>query len=270
MLGALVIVFREALEAGLIVGVVLAATRGVPFRGRWVAAGVGGGMLGACLLGLGAGKIASLFGGSGQELFNALILGIAVGMLAWHNAWMASHGREMAQDARTLGADVARGSRSLTAVATVVGIAVLREGAEVVVFLYGILAAEGGTKLEIVMGSAAGLLGGAAISLVLYKGLLVIPIRHFFSVTTMMITLLSAGLACQAVSFLQQGGYSVLWSTPLWNSSGLISEGSWSGKTLHALVGYTDQPTGMQMVVYASTLVFVFILATWSKRMARA
>src|SRR4051812_17458733 len=119
MLGALIIVFREMLEAGLIVGVVLAATRGVPRRGRWVALGVSLGALGACLVALFARDLASLFRGSGQELFNAAILFCAVGMLAWHNIWMASHGREMAREMRALGAQVASGGRSLAAVAIV-------------------------------------------------------------------------------------------------------------------------------------------------------
>lgn len=92
MLATLVIVFREVIEAGLIVGIVLAATKGVPRRGLWVAYGVIGGVAGACLVAAFAGQIASLFEGSGQELFDASILTLAVGMLTWHNVWMASHG----------------------------------------------------------------------------------------------------------------------------------------------------------------------------------
>ena len=89
MLASLVIVFREVIEAGLIVGIVLAATRSVPRRGWWVAGGVLAGTLGACLVAAFAGELGALFNGSGQELFNAAILLVAVGMLTWHNAWMA-------------------------------------------------------------------------------------------------------------------------------------------------------------------------------------
>ena len=98
MLASLVIVFREAIEAGLIVGIVLAATRGVPHRGRWVGYGVAAGTLGACLVAGFASELGALFNGSGQELFNAAVLLIAVGMLTWHNAWMAGHGRELARE----------------------------------------------------------------------------------------------------------------------------------------------------------------------------
>ena len=140
MLGALIIVFREVIEAGLIVGIVLAATRGVAHRGLWVTIGVAGGVVGASIVAMFAGVISDAFQGSGQELFNASVLGVAVIMLMWHNAWMARHGREIADEMRRVGAAVSEGAKPLTALAVVVGLAVLREGSEVVLFLYGILA----------------------------------------------------------------------------------------------------------------------------------
>ena len=73
MLAALIIVFREMIEAGLIVGIVLAAARGVAGRGRMVAGGVAAGVLGACLLAVFAGRIAGLFEGSGQEVLRSWV-----------------------------------------------------------------------------------------------------------------------------------------------------------------------------------------------------
>ena len=81
MLASLLIVFREVIEAGLIVGIVLAATSGVARRGLWISIGVAGGILGACLVATFAEQLARLFQGSGQELFNASILLVAVLML---------------------------------------------------------------------------------------------------------------------------------------------------------------------------------------------
>ena len=130
MLGALIIVFREVMEAGIIVGILLAVTKGVPGRGRWIAAGIGAGVAGATLLAVFAEQISSALAGIGQELFNAAVLAIAVVMLAWHNIWMARHGRELAAQMKEVGNAVAKGSRSLAAVAIVVAVAVLREGSE--------------------------------------------------------------------------------------------------------------------------------------------
>jgi high-affinity iron transporter len=257
MLGALIIVFREMLEAGLIIGVVLAATKGIPHRGRWVSLGVALGVAGACLVAFFAGFISQLFHGSGQELFNASVLFCAVAMLAWHNIWMSTHGREMARDARELGAQVSRGSKKLGAVATVVAIAVLREGSEVVLFLYGLLAsshADGGGLQSVLLGGAFGILLGGASTAVIYFGLLAIPVRHFFTATTVLITFLAAGLAAQGASFLQQGGYLENWSAPLWNTSGFLPENEWIGRLLHTLIGYSDQPSGLQAAFYVFTL----------------
>src|SRR6476619_6292199 len=168
MLAALVIVFREVIEAGLIVGIVLAATKGVGERGRWVGMGVAGGILGACVVAAFAGRIANLFSGSGQEIFNASILLLAVAMLTWHNVWMAGHGREMARHMKSVGAAVSAGDQPLTALAVVVGVAVLREGSEVVLFLYGI--GQSTTASGMLAGGVLGLAAGAAVSAFMYYG----------------------------------------------------------------------------------------------------
>jgi high-affinity iron transporter len=257
MLATLVIVFREVIEAGLIVGIVLAATRGVPRRGRWIAYGVLAGVAGACLVAAFAGQIGSLFEGSGQELLNAGVLALAVGMLTWHNVWMASHGRAMAQEMRQVGAAVAAGERPLAALAIVCGVAVLREGSEIVLFLYGIAAVGGASTSGMMAGGALGVLAGAGVTALMYFGLLTIPARHLFSVTSGLITLLAAGLAAQAVSFLQQAGYLEILTTSVWNTSWLLADESLVGRLVHTLIGYTAEPSGAQLLVYLATVAVI-------------
>ncbi len=259
MLGALIIVFREVLEAGLIVGIVMAATRGVHHRGRWVVFGIVGGIAGAAVVAAFAGVISEAFQGSGQELFNAAVLAIAVVMLMWHNAWMARHGREIAAEMRDIGAAVSEGARPLTALAIVVGLAVLREGSEVVLFLYGIFAS-GTSGLSLLVGGLLGVAAGAAFTLLTYGGLLAIPTRYIFSVTTWLIALLAAGLAAQSVQFLNNGGYFLVLGSTVWNTSWLLSDGSLLGRLLHTLVGYTARPTGLQLAVYLGTLAAMYAL----------
>ena len=254
MLAALIIVFREVIEAGLIVGIVLAATHGVPRRGRMVGYGVLGGVAGAGLVAAFAGEIASLFAGSGQELFNASVLALAVAMLTWHNVWMSSHGRAIARDMSAMGADVAAGRRPPLALVIVVGVAVLREGSEVVLFLYGIAAAGGVSAAAMTLGGILGVLAGAAVSALLYFGLLTIPTRRLFAVTSGLITLLAAGLASQAIAFLQQAGYFDVLTATVWNSAWLLREDSMLGRLLHTLIGYSDSPSGLQLLVYLATI----------------
>jgi high-affinity iron transporter len=260
MIAALVIVFREVIEAGLVVGIVMAATRAVAHRGQWIAGGVIAGVIGACLVALFVGAITAAFAGMGQELFNATVLGIAVVMLTWHNVWMARHGREIATEMLTLGKAVVAGSRTLLALAVVVGIAILREGAEVVLFLYGIVASEGGWNLSILLGGLLGLALGALVSVLTYLGLLRIPGRYLFAVTSLMIAFLAAGMAAQAIGFLEQANVVTALGTVLWDSSGILSDSSLFGKVLRTLIGYNDRPTGMQVVIYLAILAVTYVL----------
>jgi high-affinity iron transporter len=261
MLAAALIVFREVLEAGLIVGIVLAATRGVAGRGRMVVGGIASGLLGALLLATFAGRIGALFAGSGAELFNAAVLLAAVVMLTWHTVWMARHGRALAQSLRAVGARVVAGERPPAALAVVVALAVLREGSEVVLFLYGVLAGSGASGLSVALGGALGLAAGAAVAALMYAGLLAIPLARLFTATGALITLLAAGMAAQAVAFLQQGGLALVWQTPLWDTSGMLAENSIAGRLLHTLIGYTEQPNGLQLAVWTGTIAVISLLA---------
>jgi high-affinity iron transporter len=260
VLAALIIVFREVFEAGLIVGIVLAVTRAVAQRGLWVSGGVGAGVLGACLLAIFAGALSATFAGYGQELFNAAVLGIAVIMLTWHNVWMSRHGRELAAEMRAAGEAVVKGRSSLAALAIVVGVAVLREGAEVVLFLYGILASGGTSGMSVLLGGLLGLALGAIVCWLTYAGLLRIPARYLFAVTSVMIAFLAAGMAAQAVQFLAQADMLTAFDNIVWDTSWLLSDDSVLGKAMHTLIGYNDRPTAMQLAVYVATLLVMYVL----------
>ena len=258
MAGALIIVLREAVEAGLIIGIVLAVTRGMPSRTCYVAGGISGGLLGAALVAGFAGALSNALAGAGQEVFNAAVLGIAVIMLAWHNIWMARHGRQMSEDVRRLGRDVVSGARSLTALAVVVGVAVLREGSEVVLFLYGVVISSGESGLSLLLGGVLGLLLGAGISALAYGGLAVIPPRHLFKVTSVLIAFMAAGMAAQSVAFLEQADIATALGSIVWNTSSWLADNSIPGRVLHTLLGYTGKPTQLQLLVYLATLGTIF------------
>ena len=260
MIAALIIVFREVIEAGLIVGIVLAVTTGIVRRGRWIAAGIAAGVAGATLVAVFANALSDALAGIGQEVFNASILALAVVMLSWHNIWMARHGRELAAHTKEIGEAVAAGSRSLAALAVVVGVAVLREGSEIVLFLYSLTLSGGASMWELLAGGVVGLLLGCAVSALTFFGLVKIPARYLFGVTTTLITFLAAGLAAQSVVFLQQGGLVTALDRTVWDTSYILRDSSLIGRVLHTLVGYTDQPSGMQAVVYAITLLIIFSL----------
>jgi high-affinity iron transporter len=265
MLATAVIVFREVIEAALIVAIVLGASRGIEGRGRWVSAGIARGIAGAGLVALFADVISDAFSGNGQALLNAGILLAAVCMLAWHNIWMSSHGRTLAGEVREVGEAVQSGRRPLTALLIITLVAVMREGSEVVLFLWAI-AAGGEGRLGMLTGGLIGLAAGALVGVLLYRGLLKIPMRHFFSVTGWLVLLIASGLAAQAASFLNQAGFLPALGNSLWDTSGILSEGSIVGKMLHVLVGYTARPSGIQILFYLVTLTVIFTLMRWVGR----
>jgi high-affinity iron transporter len=261
MLSTALIVFREVLEAALVVSIVLAATKGVPRRGRWVGGGLVGGVVGAGLIAAFADVISSWASGMGQEVFNAGVMFVAVVMLAWHSIWMGKHSREMTRQLSAIGKAVAAGSTPLTGLAIVVGVAVLREGSEAVLFLYGIAAGEPGQTSQMIVGGLLGIIGGVGLGAAMNAGLLQIPLKRLFGVTNGLIVLLAAGMASQGVGFLLAAGLVPSWGDTVWDTSWLLRETSIVGKMLHTLIGYTARPAGIQVVAYVATLVIIVLLA---------
>ena len=254
MLVSLIIVFRETMEAGLIVGIILAATEGVAGRGRWIAGGIAAGVAGASLVAAFAAALSDAFEGAGQEVFTAAILCFAVVMLSWHILWMSHHARSMVAEFRAVGQAVRVGQRSLAALAAVVAVAVMREGAEVVLFLYGIVVASPTSTLSLTIGGVAGLAMAALASWLLYRGLVAIPLLRLFQVTNVLIALLAAGMAGQAAAILHSADLLPAWGEHLWDTSFVLADDGLVGRSLHALIGYSARPSGIQIAAWLATL----------------
>lgn len=266
MISTFVVVFRETLEAALIISIVMAASRGIAGRMRWVAGGVAAGIIGAGLLALGADFISGLFNGTGSDLFSAVVLLLAAGMLGGHQIWMGTHGAELATQSRAVGDGVRDRSRPLSALAVVAAIAVLREGSETVLFLYGIsIDASSGSRAMLAGGlfgvAAAVLLGG-----VLYFGLLRIPLKYVFKVTGVILILIAAGLAAQAGAYLVQSGLLPALGYDIWDTSVLLPQHEPLGTVLHVLVGYVARPQGIQIVFYAATVALIVAISAFVRR----
>ena len=256
MFGPALIVFRETLEAALLIGIVAAATRSLAQRTRWLVIGVAAGLAGSVAVASVADRIADLFDGAGQEVFNAAVLGVAVCMLAWHCIWMTSHGRELAQQAKNVAAELNAGRRELSALAIVVALTVLREGSETVLFLYGSAASDSGMG-SVLSGGGIGLGGGILVGFALYAGLLRIPLRWLFAATNTLVLLLAAGMAGQMARNLIQGDILPSLASPLWDTSPWLPMDSALGTLLRIVAGYDAHPSGMQALFYLTTLIAI-------------
>ncbi len=259
MFGTAVIVFREVLEAAIIISIIALATRGTKSRNLWLAAGLVAGLIGSAIVAASTEAIASFASGVGQELFNAIVLGIVVLMLAWQNIWMSSHGMELAMNAKQVGANIREGISKSSILLTVVGLAVLREGSEVVLFLNGILASEGVANSELLAGGFLGLLAGAAVGYMFYAGILRIPLRWLFNVVSAFVLLLAAGMASTAARYLIQADLLPSLASPLWDTSSILPANSVLGALLHSLIGYDAHPAGMQLVFYIAVILAIIV-----------
>jgi len=260
MTSALIIVFREMLEMALVLGVLFADTRGMRLSRQWIGAGIGAGIAGAVLFALFMEEIESSADGDGEFIFNAVILGIASVLIAWTVVWMSSHGREMAEKMRRVGQSVVDGDAPRTALAVVAAAAVLREGGEAVFFLFGAAQTVQQDGASVLMGAGLGIFLGVLTGYVIYRGLVRIPLHHLFGVIGWVLIVLAAGMASQAVENLVMIDMLPALVDPLWNTSAWLPESGMVGEVLHVMTGYSDQPSGMQMLVFVTTLTLIALL----------
>jgi high-affinity iron transporter len=254
MLPTATIVFREFLEIALVLTILMAATQGMRHRSLLILAGLGIGMSGAALIAFFTDRISNAVDGVGQEIFNAVIMFIAVGFLSWTVLWMKKHGRELAQNLKQVGSDVKDGKAHYYILVSIIALSTFREGAEVVLFSYGMLLSEQFALSSILLGGLLGALGGTFIGVLLYLGLIRAAQKHLFGVTSWMLILLTAGMAAQGASFLIAADILPPLTTQLWDSSDIISGSSFLGATLGVLIGYTPRPSGMEVVFYLFVL----------------
>ena len=190
---------------------------------------------------------------------NIGILSMALTMLVWHCVWVSTHGREMAIEARQLGVSVQGGQRKPWALFVAVALAVLREGAETVLFVVGSLTGGGpvGTA-SVLLACALGLVAGAVVGVALYAGLSRIPTQKLFAATNVLIALLAASIASQLARALTQAGLLEHGTAQLWDSSALLASDSALGALLHALDGYDARPSAVQLGFYVTVLAGIY------------
>lgn len=258
MLSTAIVIFREAFEIALILGVVLAATRGLIGRTRYVVGGFAAGAFGAICIAFMMDTISESLEGVGQEVLNACILFTAAFFIGWTVVWMRSHAREMQKKLKQVGQDVRDSKVPYYTLSLVIGAAVLREGAEIALFTYSMIAS-GQPLMEIASGAALGAVGGVALGVLIYLGLVRISMKHLFAVTSSLLILLVCGLMAVGMGFLVSAGYFADLSDTVWDTSHILAEDSVLGQTLHILIGYISQPMEIQVMTYSATLATLLV-----------
>jgi high-affinity iron transporter len=192
-------------------------------------------------------------------------------MLAWHSIWVSAHAQQMTQDARRLGAEAANDSGMPWAVAMAVAMTVLREGAETVLFVAGLVTGSTDGMGSMMMGAFLGLALGVATGWLIYTGLGHVQPRRLFAVTNVLVLLLSGHLASQLAKTLQQAGWIQWLGDQAWDSTSLLSNDGPAGVLLHGLVGFEARPSQLQVLVYVLTSMLIWMAARhFRQRSARS
>jgi len=258
MLGTGIIVFRETLEAALFIGIIAASTKGLDKRTRWLSLGVGLGLIGSLLMASAMDSISNWAEGFGTDVVTAVILVVALSMLAWHCIWVSTHAKEMVKEARTLGSEAASGNSTLWALSLAVGLSVLREGAETVLFVSGLVSGSQESTAAIVLSVTVGLAAGALAGGLVYAGLGKIKPHRLFAVTNILILLLAGNLASQLAKTLNQADWLPYLSDSVWDISSVLPNDSAPGMLLHGIIGFDANPMQLQLLFYAATVGLIY------------
>ncbi len=268
------VTLREAFEASLLLGLVYTYLDKIGAREnfRWVTLGSALGLAASVAMGVAVGFLSGPLLDLGPDLIGAGVIFLAVVLLTWHAWWMQQHARGIRGEIQQR-IDQARVTQRLWIVGLIAFTGVFREGAETVLFLWGIMAqATSAAGWGSVAGGVAGIATAAALGWAIFCGGKSVSLPRFFAITTALILFLAAGLFSTGLGRLQ--GLGVLPMTvPLWDTSAFLSDGSVAGSFLGGLVGYRARPSLLEVAGYAAYLLgagFLVLAGSFRPAPARA
>ncbi|MGZ3688763.1 MAG: FTR1 family protein [Bdellovibrionota bacterium] len=258
------IVWRESLEAVLVVGILLSfvsKTASASQARRAVWAGVPAGLALSLILGLITMRVQDALSGRALDLFQASTFLVSAALMTQMVFWMNRHGRAMKANLET-GLTRAMTRSGLWGAAIVAMLAVAREGSETVVYLYSLL-------LENHAG--AGFYGAAGLGIALAlatawftaRGIKLLNISVFFKVTSAVLLLSAAGLVVSGTAKLIEMDLLPSLKNPLWNTAWLLDGSSAIGRFVSAFTGYRARPSAMVALAYAA---YWLLTGFWMKR----
>jgi high-affinity iron transporter len=251
MLFPFLIMFREGVEAALIVGIIAGYLRqtGRAHLMRTIWIGVVLASLLCLLVALGLQLASQDFPQQGQELFSAIISGVAVGVLTWMVFWMRRAGRSIKGVLHAqVEAAVKSSDQWSLALVGMAFFAVLREGLETVVFLLATF--QQGLGVQAPLGALLGYAAAIAVGVGIYQGGIRLDLKKFFKWTGAFIILVAAGLLAGAVRAAHEAGLWNLLQTVVYDASAILPEHGFIGTLLSGFFGYREAPALGEVMAY--------------------
>jgi len=256
LLANFLIGLREGLEAGLIVGILVAYLNKLGRRDilprLWLGIGIAIGIS----LGVGAILTWGPYGLSfqAQEILGGGLSILAVGLVTWMIFWMAQHSRGLKGELQSkLDAAIAGTGMGIVVVGFV---SVGREGVETALFIWASVSSTGNAVVGTI-GAVLGILASVVIAYLIYRGLVRINLSRFFLWTGLFLIVVAAGVLSYGIGDLQEAGVIPGFGQPAFSVAGIIPPSSWYGIVLAGLFNYTAEPTWARLVAWALYLAVV-------------
>jgi high-affinity iron transporter len=211
------------------------------------------------------GQLSAWAEGVGQDMVTTAILVLALLMLAWHCIWVSTQSYQMTQTAKQLGRSAVQGERTLWALAIAVALSVLREGAETILFVSGLVAGSTEGQGAMLINVVLGLSCGGMVGWLIYTSLGKIKPQRLFAVTNTLMVLLAGSLASQLAKTLNQANWLVALDESAWNVAAWLPNESLLGMILHGVLGFDPNPSWLQLVFYVTTTLLIGSAASYMK-----
>jgi high-affinity iron transporter len=262
MIAALLITFREGLEAALIVGIVLSYLKKTDNaqHTRYAWAGVGAAVLLSVALAFLIQAAGATLEGQAEEIFEGVMMFLAVAVLTWMIFWMRYQSHTLAANLRsdmqnTLYSGQPRGLFFVTF------FAVAREGVETALFLSTAAFASDATST--LLGAILGLVIATLVGFLVYTSTVKLNLRQFFNVTGFLLLMFAAGLFAHGIHEFQEAGVFPIINEHVWDMNGILDEKSTVGEILKAVFGYNGNPSLLEVIGYWAYWVFALIGIRW-------
>ena len=276
---AFVVTLREGVEASLAVGIVLAYLNRVGQQQlyRWVYGGITAGLIGSVVVGLllksgvnWAREVKLEYAPAIEPLLEGAIGIVAITLLSWMLVWMALQAKTVkGETERAVASVLDRDRGAAWGIASLAGVAVLREGVELALFLLAQVR-QGWMSL---LGALLGLAGAVVIGLLLFRWGIRINVARFFKIMGILLLAIVAGLVMSALADLDEAtlaldrmwtvggvcpvlgssGPDVCWLGPqIWDLRDTLPQREFPGFILRSLFGYCERLYGVQAIAYVA------------------
>lgn len=255
-----IVIFRECLEIALLLGVIAAITKPIKNSRHFIIAGVLAGVVASSIFAFFVKSLTQVLDGFGDEIFDAGIILLTAVIISWTCVWMQGYNRKIRRNIDELSNKISSGNASKMMLVMVVATTIMREGVEILLYVYSISSAENISINDYGYGLFIGAMSGFLVGAIVYKGLIIFAGRYIFKISTILLILIAAGLASEGAGILTSAGVIELYADQLWDSSWVVSDMSIIGKLLNITIGYDSKPNGMQLIFYFSTIFITLVM----------